>query len=99
VLYEARTPFAFTDRLKRTMRQSALAYALFFSPRTARTFVTLARAAGLDDRCAEIEACCLSAAVAAGLAEAPWRAVRVSVRPHQDALMDLLPGAGRSAGG
>jgi uroporphyrinogen-III synthase len=99
VLYEASTPFAFSDRLKRTMRQSALGYALFFSPRTARTFVTLARAAGLESRCADIEACCLSAAVAAGLEGAPWRRVRVSVRPHQEALLELLPGAGNKRTG
>jgi uroporphyrinogen-III synthase len=94
VLYEARTPSAFSPHLERTMRQRAIGYALFFSRRTARTFVSLTEAAGLRPACADIEACCLSAAVAAGLEGVGWRAVRVSVRPSQDALLALLPPAG-----
>jgi len=94
VWYEARTPSAFSPHLKRTMRQRAIGYALFFSRRTARTFVSLAEAADLRSACADIEACCLSAAVAAGLEGVGWRAVRVSVRPEQDALLALLPPAG-----
>jgi uroporphyrinogen-III synthase len=91
VLYEVRTPSAFSPHLERTMRQRALGYGLFFSPRTARTFVTLARAAGLDSACAAMEACCLSTAVAAAADCVRWRAVRVSVRPEQEALLALLP--------
>lgn len=98
VLYEARTPFAFSPHLERTMRQCAIGYTLFFSPRTARTFVTLANAAGLGSTCAEIEACCLSAAVAAVLDGVRWREVRVSVRPQQEALLDLLPSLGERRG-
>jgi uroporphyrinogen-III synthase len=94
VLYEARTPSAFSPHLERTMRQRAIGYALFFSRRTARTFVSLAEAADLRSACADIEACCLSAAVAAGLEGVGWRAVRVSVQPDQDALLALLPPAG-----
>jgi uroporphyrinogen-III synthase len=91
VLYDARTPSAFSPHLERTMRQRAIGYALFFSHRTARTFVRVANAAGLSPACGDIEACCLSAAVAAGLEGVGWRAVRVSVRPRQEALLALLP--------
>lgn len=98
VLYEARTPSAFSPHLERTMRQGDIGYALFFSPRTARTFVTLASAADVTPACAEIEACCLSAAVAAALDGVRWRSVRVSVRPQQDALLALLPASGERRG-
>jgi uroporphyrinogen-III synthase len=91
VLYEVRTPSAFSPHLERTMRQRAIGYALFFSPRTAQAFVRLADAAGLGPACGDIEACCLSAAVATGLEGVGWRAVRVSVRPRQEALLALLP--------
>jgi uroporphyrinogen-III synthase len=94
ILYGTTTPSAFSGQLERTMRQRGLAYALFFSPRTARTFVTLARAAGLGPECAGIEACALSAAVASALQGVPWSAVRVSVRPEQDSLLALLPRQG-----
>jgi uroporphyrinogen-III synthase len=98
VLYEARAVSAFSPHLERTMRQRALGYALFFSPRTARTFVTLAAAAGLQPAGATVEACCLSQAVAAALDGMRWQAVRVSVRPEQEALLALLPPAGRADG-
>lgn len=91
VLYESRTPSAFSPELERTLRRHGLAFALFFSPRSGRTFVTLAQAAGLAPDCATVEACCLSAAIAAAVEGGPWRAVRIAVRPEQRALLALLP--------
>jgi len=91
VLYETRTPSAFSPSLERTMRHNDLAYVLFFSARTARTFVRLALAAGVASACERTEAFCLSAAVAAAAAGVPWRAVRVAVRPDHEALLNLLP--------
>ncbi len=93
VLYETRTPSAFSQQLVRTMRHRDLGFVLFFSPRTGRTFVTLAGAAGCAPDCKSIEVCCLSAAVAAAVEGVRWRAVRVSVRPEQGALLALLPPA------
>lgn len=91
VLYETRTPSAFSPSLERTMRHNDLAYTLFFSARTTRTFVRLAMAAGLRSACKRSEACCLSPAVAAAAEGVPWRAVRVAVRPDHEALLNLLP--------
>src|SRR5262249_19161496 len=91
VLYETRTPSAFSPCLERTVRHNDLAYVLFFSARTARTFVTLALAAGVAPACKTIEACCLSAVVAAAADGVPWRAVRVAVRPDHEAILNLLP--------
>ena len=91
VLYETRTPSAFSPSLERTMRHNDLAYVLFFSARTARTFVRLALAAGVASACERTEAFCLSVAVAAAAAGVPWRAVRVAVRPDHEALLNLLP--------
>jgi len=91
VLYETRTPSAFSPCLERTVRHNDLGYALFFSARTARTFVSLALAAGVASACETIEAFCLSAAVAAAAEGVPWRAVRVAVRPDHEALLNLLP--------
>ena len=91
ILYESRAPSAFSQQLERTMRQHDLGFALFFSPRAGRTFVTLAQAAGLASNCESVEACCLSAAIAAAVQGVRWRAVRVAVRPEQSALLALLP--------
>ena len=71
----------------------AVAGALFFSPRTAEVFATLAQAAGLNDRLGGITALCLSSAVARQLERScaldVWAAVKVAERPATDALLDL----------
>jgi uroporphyrinogen-III synthase len=91
VLYETRTPSAFSPSLERTMRHNDLAYGLFFSARTARTFVRLAVAAGVACACERSEALCMSHAVASAAEGVPWQAVRVAVRPDHEALLNLLP--------
>ena len=71
----------------------AIAGVLFFSPRTAEVFATLAQAAGLNDRLGGLIALCLSSAVARQLERSggldAWAAVRVAERPVTDALLDL----------
>ncbi len=67
---------------------------LFFSPRTARTFVSLAVEAGLGGACCKVTAYCLSAAVAERLLERPddlgWSRVAVADRPDEASLLELL---------
>ncbi len=65
---------------------------LFFSPRTAATFVALARdaGAGVVAGCASATALCLSPAVAAAARELPWRTVESAARPELPALLDLV---------
>jgi uroporphyrinogen-III synthase len=72
------------------MRRGEAAAALFFSPRTATTFVRLAAAAGVGDACRAMAAVALSPAVAAALAALSWRTVRVAARPSQDDLLAAL---------
>jgi len=66
---------------------------LFFSPKTARTFVEVVTEAGLKDSCKNIEAICLSPAGAKAAALLPWRQVRASDEPTQDSLLTLLADA------
>ncbi len=67
---------------------------LFFSPRTARTFVSLALKAGLGDACRRVTVYCLSAAVAERAVERSddlgWRRVAVAARPDEASLLELL---------
>jgi len=63
---------------------------LFFSPRTAATFVTLARQAGLEPYCERITALCLSQAVAEKAGALRWRAIEVADRPEQGRLLRLI---------
>jgi len=90
VLYEARTAQAVSDDLAGALRSGGIGLALFFSPRTAATFVTLIQAAGLERTITAITAYALSANVAHELAALPWAAVRVAADPSQAALLAVL---------
>lgn len=96
VLYEARPAAALSAAARQAMAAGRVAAVLFFSPRTARTFVRLATAAGVAPACGTVSALCLSPAVAQVIGAVPWRDVRVAVRPNRAALLALL---GVSTGG
>ncbi|WP_328703032.1 uroporphyrinogen-III synthase [Arenibaculum pallidiluteum] len=63
---------------------------LFFSPRTARSFVRLAGRAGLSERLGPVTAFCLSEAVAHEVRTLGWGAVRTAPRPDQASLLALI---------
>ena len=63
---------------------------LFFSPRTARTFVRLVRQAGLADRCETMIAICLSSAVAEAASALIWGSVHIAATPDRAAMLDSI---------
>jgi len=63
---------------------------LFFSPRTAATFVTLARNGDLERFLPMVTACCLSAAVAEAVAPLAWRRIVTAAKPTKAALLAVL---------
>jgi uroporphyrinogen-III synthase len=89
-LYEAIPAAALDPDAAAAMRRGEAAMALFFSPRTATTFVRLAAAAGVGHACRAMAAVALSPAVAAALGDLSWRTVRVAARPGQDDLLAAL---------
>lgn len=89
-LYEAVAATHLTAGSREAIAAGAVGIAIFFSPRTAETFVTLARAAGLQDRAASIAAVVLSPAVAAALGPLTWRRVDVAAAPNEPALLAAL---------
>ncbi|MCC7046976.1 MAG: uroporphyrinogen-III synthase [Alphaproteobacteria bacterium] len=97
-LYRARPAEALSTLARDTLAGGRLEGALFFSPRTARTFVTLIRTAGLEPHCREVVAACLSPAVADAIGGLPWRQVVVAATPTLDdaitALAAALPAGG-----
>lgn len=90
VIYDAMTAEALPPEAAGAMRDGAVALALFFSPRTAATFVRLVRAADLVGAAGAITALGLSEAVAAALAPLSWHAIRVAAQPTQGALITAL---------
>ena len=90
VLYEAIPAAGLLPATERALATGALAAVLFFSPRTAATFVSLARAAGLDSACQHLSAVCLSPAVAEEARALAWRRRLTAARPEQSALLELV---------
>ncbi len=91
VLYRACATAALSAEGARLIADGAIDAVLFFSPRSARTFVSLAVAAMLAPACAAMAAICLSDAVADGSADGVvWRAVCVASRPDRAALIEAL---------
>lgn len=88
--YQARPVTALSDGVEQALRHGSLDLALFFSPRTASTFVSLVRAAGLERTCKGVDALCLSPAVARRSGEVPWRRIIVAGEPTQAALLAAL---------
>ena len=90
VIYDAVTAETLPADATAAMRAGGLDLALFFSPRTAATFVRLVRAADLAHASSAITALALSEAVAAALASLTWQSVRVAAQPTQGALLAAL---------
>ena len=89
VLYKAEPAGALSAAARETIAARKIDIILFFSPRTARTFVRLAEDAGLADRCRTITAICLSSAVAQACSGLSWRRVQIAAIPDRAAMMRL----------
>ncbi|WP_042695699.1 uroporphyrinogen-III synthase [Azospirillum sp. B506] len=100
VMYDAVPALTLSGETATFLRTSTLDGVLFFSPRTAASFVRLLAEAGMFDCCRTVDTFCLSPAVAEAACAygdggvVPWKSVRVAARPEQDSLLDLLPVAG-----
>lgn len=90
VLYAARPADAFSTAFRDTLAAGTVNAVFLYSPRTAKTFATLAHQADLRDACRGLRAYCLSQAVADAVADVPFAAVRVAERPEQDALLAVF---------
>lgn len=98
VLYEAHTAEALSPAAAEALRRGGIDMALFFSPRTASTFVTLAVKAEVAAACRKVTAFCLSPAVAEAARELPWRRVRCAARPELAALLEEIDADLRETG-
>ena len=89
-LYDARPVEGFDPAVQAALADGAVDAALFFSPRSAASFVSLVRAAGLAEACRDIAAFCLSNAVASAASNIAWRSIAVAPEPTQESLLATL---------
>lgn len=87
VLYRAEPVAALSDATAAALRDGRLDVALFFSPRTARTFVSLARAAGVEAAASHMALLGLSPAVVDAAGEIPWAVRETADAPTEAALL------------
>lgn len=90
VLYEVRAAKALSPGTTGLLESGGLDGVLFFSPRTARAFVTLMEERELDQTTKSMTAFCLSPAVAAVAAALPWDAIETAARPDQASLVAVV---------
>jgi len=89
-VYDAVATTTLPSALSEALRGASVDGVAFFSPRTAATFVSLAREAGLADTLKSVTAYCLSDAVAAAVEANLWRRVITAPWPRIDALVDQV---------
>lgn len=90
VLYEARPVTDMPDSCAAALDTGEIDGVLFFSPRTAQTFVSILGMAGLERAAQSVTAFCLSPAIAAAIADVPWRDVLVARRTDRASLLGLV---------
>lgn len=90
VLYDAETAITLPPAVTQRFRDGGYDGVLFFSPRTAATFVTLAQEAGIGTGAAKATAYCLSANVAKEVMPLGWHRIAVARSPAEDDLLALL---------
>jgi len=96
VIYEAKPAERLADETLRRLADGAIDWVLFFSPRTAATFVRLIDAAPPAERLrlaagiARTEALCLSPAVADAVQKLAWRSVLSALRPDLPGMLQLV---------
>jgi len=90
VLYEALPTQEFSAATAAALRKGEVGVVLFFSPRTAATFVRLVGEAGFAPECKRITALCLSAAVAKAADAIQWQSLRIAAHPDEGSLLQAL---------
>ncbi len=87
VLYSATPAEALDPDVRTALAAGAVHAVLFFSPRSAATFASVARAAGLAEACARVRLLALSGAVVEAAGALSWGGVTVAAEPTQTALL------------
>ncbi len=90
VIYNVHQATGINDEICTALLDGELDLVLFFSPRTAKTFVDLAISQGLESACERLEVLCLSNAVASAADPIMWRRVMVAPEPTQISLLATL---------
>lgn len=90
IMYRAATPDVLPHVAMDAIENNNIDGVLFYSPRTAKTFAKLVKAAGLEAKLKNITAYCLSNPVGAMVDGMPWKDIKIAPKPEQGSLLGLL---------
>ena len=90
VMYETRAADTLSTRTLEVFKKKQLEGVVFFSPRTARTFVKISRDMKNRERFGQVSAYCLSGAVASAVESLPWKRVFIAKMPTFQAFLELF---------
>lgn len=90
ILYDAQKATHLSAAVASEIAAGGFHGVLFYSPRTAASFLALIEQGGLVPACRKMIACCLSEAVAEKARAVDWRELRVAAQPDQQSLIATL---------
>lgn len=97
-VYEAVVETSLAAHIPDLIRNARIEVILFFSPRSAETFLSLATEWGLGDALSGIAALCLSEAVAKAAGTVEWKELRVAGALTEAAMIEALDGLDANKG-
>jgi len=89
-LYKAHMINFFPQDIQGLFRANTITHIPFYSPRTAKAFVGVIRAANLQDKLSEITALCLSFDVSDVISCLNWGEILIAPQPKQYSLFNLI---------
>jgi uroporphyrinogen-III synthase len=90
VTYDAVAETLLSDELIRAIKQGDVGGVVFFSPRSAALAAELLNKENLTACAKDIDAFCLSVAVAGAAGSLPWRSLKVAASPNNRAMLELI---------
>ncbi|MCC9621030.1 uroporphyrinogen-III synthase [Thalassospira sp. MA62] len=89
-VYEAKPVDTLTDTVIEAIRNHRVDAVLFFSPRTAESFVKVVQRYKLEGEFSTAHAICLSNAVQSPISVLTWQATHIASQPTQEYLLSML---------
>lgn len=89
-VYRAKASNTLPEQVVRALADHQIDAVLFFSPRTAETFVNLVKNYKLDRELTNTGAICLSPAVQSRISDLTWQRTHVASQPTQEYLLSVL---------
>ena len=90
VVYDARPASSLSTEVVQNIQAGLIDFALFYSPRSATTFIELARADGLVSALQGVTAIAISPAVAEALEPGGWKAVVAAPKAQESEMIAVL---------